>query len=190
MSKTGEVVSVNVSVEKGTPKRPVERVVVDESGLVGDAHAGAWHRQVSLLSQESVDRFSLQAGRPIAPGEFAENLTISGLDLAQVALLDRFRLGAAELEVTQIGKVCHGDACAIFREVGACVMPKEGIFCRVLRGGTVRPGDRLDYLPRPLQCRVITLSDRARAGERQAGDVPLPAVPRSQEGGAQRLRQV
>ena len=160
-----EVVSVNVSTEKGTIKRPVDQIVVDDRGVAGDAHAGAWHRQVSILGRDSVDRFVEAAGRSIAPGEFAENILLRGIDLNEVAVLDRFRFGRVELEVTQIGKECHGDACAIFREVGECVMPKEGIFCRVLHGGTVRAGDKAEYLPRTLAFRIITLSDRAHRGE-------------------------
>jgi len=165
MSSKGEVVSVNVSTRKGTPKLPVEEAVLDERGVVGDAHAGPWHRQVSLLSQESMDRFVERTGRAVAPGEFAENVTVRGLDLGAAAPMDRFRIGPAELEVTQIGKECHGEECAIFREVGQCVMPREGIFCRVARGGTVKRGDAIEHLPRPLRFRVITLSDRAFGGD-------------------------
>jgi len=165
MSETLEVVSVNVSEEKGTAKRPVERIVVDARGVVGDAHAAAWHRQVSLLAAERIEEFSRQVGRRIQPGEFAENVTTRGIDLRRVAPLDRFRFGEAELEVTQIGKACHGEQCAIFREVGRCLMPTEGLFCRVLRGGAMEPGDAGEYVPRVLGVHVITLSDRASAGE-------------------------
>ncbi len=165
MTVTSDIISVNISTEKGTPKSPVEQVVLDENGIVGDAHAGPWHRQVSLLSQESVDRFVERTGRAISPGEFAENITLRGLDLTAAAIMDRFRIGPVELEVTQIGKECHGDTCAIFREVGACVMPTEGIFCRVLQGGTARPGDPVEYLPRTMRFRIVTLSDRASRGD-------------------------
>ncbi len=161
----GEVAAVNLSVEKGVVKTPVDRAVIDDRGLVGDAHAGAWHRQVSLLAAESITRFGEQAGRSFSPGEFAENITTRGIDLRAVSLLDRFRIGAAELEVTQLGKRCHGDGCAIFQAVGRCVMPKEGLFCRVLAGGPVAPGDRLVHAPRALRCLVVTLSDRASRGE-------------------------
>ena len=165
-SNKGEVVSVNVSTDKGTPKRPVERIVLDERGVGGDAHAGPWHRQVSLLSQESIDGFAGRLGRAIAPGEFAENVTTRGLDLgSDVALLDRITVGPTELEVTQIGKECHGEGCAIFREIGQCVMPTDGIFCRVLRGGVVRPGDPAEHVPCEMPFRVITLSDRAARGD-------------------------
>ncbi len=169
-----KIESVNISVAKGTIKTPVPAVTVAATGIVGDAHAAAWHRQISLLSLESIRRFSQESGRACQPGEFAENLTISGLDLGQVAIRDRLTIGGVELEVTQIGKTCHGDNCAIYREVGKCVMPKEGIFCRVVTGGSIKPGDELSYQPRPLRILVITLSDRASCGEYE--DRSGPAV--------------
>ncbi|MFC1499318.1 MOSC domain-containing protein, partial [Verrucomicrobiota bacterium] len=138
-----KVVSVNISEEKGTSKHSVPEIVMDERGVKDDAHAGAWHRQVSLLSAEIVKDFESEMGRSIKPGEFAENLMTTGLDLRTVSILDRLIIGQVELEVTQIGKECHGDNCAIFREAGKCVMPKEGIFCRVIKGGAVKPGDNM-----------------------------------------------
>ena len=159
------VVSVNISTEKGTAKHPVSEIVIDERGVVDDAHRGPSHRQVSLLAQESIDRFAGDVGRQCRPGDFAENMTTSGLDLREVAILDRLTTGPVELEVTQIGKECHPNGCAIFREVGKCVMPKEGIFCRVIRGGTVRAGDPVAHGPRPLRFRIVTVSDRASRGE-------------------------
>lgn len=165
MSEEFEIVSVNVSEAKGTVKHPVEQIEIDDRGVINDAHAGAWHRQVTLLSREQIQAFSERTGRPVGDGEFAENLTTRGIDLGVVAPLDRLRIGDVELEVTQIGKECHGDSCAIFREVGQCIMPKEGIFCRVVTGGTIRAGDSGLHGPRPLLFRVITLSDRASAGE-------------------------
>jgi molybdopterin adenylyltransferase len=164
MSRDLKVISVNVSERKGTVKRPVERVTIDVSGVVGDAHAGPWQRQVSLLSQESIERFSEKMGRKITPGEFAENLTVAGLDFSAVAVLDRFRFGGVELEVSQIGKQCHGKGCAIFHQVGQCVMPAEGIFARVVRGGDLTAGALGEHLPRPLSFLILTLSDRAAAG--------------------------
>lgn len=165
MSAQGEVISVNISAEKGTVKRPVPEVHLDERGIISDAHAGAWHRQVSLLSQDSIDRFAAEMDLQLTPGDFGENLDLRGIDLTGVAPLDRFRVGEVELEVTQIGKECHGDGCAIYQQVGTCIMPTEGLFCRVLEGGVVRPGQRVEYLPRPLKFRIITLSDRAFAGD-------------------------
>ena len=133
MMTTLEVLSVNISREKGTVKHPVPEITVDDLGIVGDAHAGRWHRQVSLLAQESIDRFSLQLGRPIGPGEFGENISFRGVPSQSVSPLDRFVLGDVELEVTQIGKECHGSGCTIFQQVGKCAMPAEGLFVRVLR---------------------------------------------------------
>lgn len=165
MSSNGRVISVNVSQAKGTIKLPTPTITLDGRGVVGDAHAGAWHRQVSVLGQESIDSFVAKTGRQTKPGEFAENITLSGIDLMKVAILDELRIGEAQLQVSQIGKECHGDKCTIFREVGQCVMPKEGIFCRVVAGGEVRPGDAAVYSPRALKIALITLSDRAFAGE-------------------------
>ena len=167
MSDTIEVISVNVSEETGTIKRPVSEAVIDRRGLVGDAHAGTGNRLVSLLAQESIRRFVPVIGRELSPGEFAENLTTRNLEYDQVALLDRFRIGAIELEVTQIGKECHGNGCAIYRDVGRCVMPREGIFCRVLSGGPVRAGDSIAHTLRRLRFKIITVSDRASRGEYQ-----------------------
>ena len=164
MSRELELISVNLSQSKGTIKRPVERITIDLSGVVGDAHAGPWQRQVSLLSQDGIERFSEKLGRRIMPGEFAENLTVAGLDFAAVAVLDRFRFGGVELEVTQIGKQCHGRGCTIFQEIGQCVMPAEGIFTRVVSGGELAAGDLGEHMPRPLSFLILTLSDRAAAG--------------------------
>ncbi|MBN2182276.1 MAG: MOSC domain-containing protein [Sedimentisphaerales bacterium] len=165
MSNNGKVISVNISEEKGTIKKPVREILVDESGIVNDAHSGRWHRQVSLLSQDDIDRFCKENGREIGPGEFAENITITGIDLNQAALLDRFRINEVELEVTQIGKECHGDACAIYQQVGKCVMPKKGLFCRVIRPGSIKPGDIVEYFQKQLRFMIITLSDRAYEGQ-------------------------
>lgn len=169
-----KVVSVNISEEKGTIKHPVPLLAVDSSGAAGDAHSGAWHRQISLLSMELIRGFEKEVGRSVKPGEFAENITTEGLDLRELAPLDRISIGQTEMEVTQIGKSCHGDTCAIFREVGKCVMPKEGIFCRVIRGGTVTPGDSIRHDPRELQIVIVTVSDRASRGEYE--DLSGPAV--------------
>lgn len=164
MSNNIEVVSVNVSKEKGTIKQTVPCIELDETGIVGDAHAGNWHRQVSLLDYESIERFMKSHDIAIAPGAFAENITLRGCDLSNACLLDRFRFGDTEIEVTQIGKKCHGSACSIFKQVGECIMPREGLFCRVLSGGTIKPGDMVEHIPMTLRVRVVTLSDRAFAG--------------------------
>jgi molybdenum cofactor synthesis domain-containing protein len=164
-ASTGRILSVNTSEKKGTVKKPAASITIDENGVREDAHAGPWHRQVSLLSSESIARFAASLGRRIEPGEFAENITTVGLDLSTVSLLDTFSIEGVELEVTQIGKECHGEGCAIFREVGKCVMPKEGIFTRVLSTGRVNPDDVIGYSPRTLRIMVLTLSDRASRGE-------------------------
>jgi MOSC domain-containing protein YiiM len=136
----GKIVAVCVSEKKGERKTPVASVELQvEHGIIGDGHAGPWHRQVSLLAQESIDKMRA-LGLDVTTGDFAENLTTLGLNLPALPLGTRLTVGEAELEVTQIGKECH-TRCAIFYQAGDCVMPKEGIFARVLRGGTVRPGD-------------------------------------------------
>ena len=162
--ETGVVVSVNISTRTGTCKEPVPQICINETGIEGDAHAGTWHRQVSLLASEQIDHFGKRLGRTFAPGEFAENITTRGIVVSSATVADRFTIGEAELEVTQIGKKCHGDGCAIYQQVGQCVMPREGIFCRVIRGAAVAPGDTIILRRRTLTCRVITLSDRAYTG--------------------------
>jgi MOSC domain-containing protein YiiM len=119
--------------------------LITEFGLKEDAHAGDWHRQVSLLAQESIDKM-VKLGLKVGPGDFAENITTQGIDLLALPIGTRFRLGGSSLlEVTQIGKVCH-TRCAIFYQAGDCVMPKEGIFARVLEGGEIQVGDEIDVL--------------------------------------------
>jgi len=159
-----EVVSVNVSEEKGTVKQPVENITLGESGVQGDAHAGHWHRQVSLLAKESIEKAEAAAGIPFPDGTFAENITTRGLELHRTNILDRFVGEQVELEVTQIGKKCHA-GCAIGRQVGNCIMPIEGIFARVVRGGQLRAGDRMKYIRKTFRINIITLSDRASSGE-------------------------
>jgi molybdenum cofactor synthesis domain-containing protein len=160
-----KIVSVNTSEQKGTIKKPVGQIGLTHNGVTGDAHAGHWNRQVSLLGTESIVKFEAEAKRKVTLGEFAENLTTSGMELWMTHPLDRFTCGDIELEVTQIGKECHGTSCAIFREVGNCVMPKEGIFCRVLSPGILKAGMELEFHPKVYRVTVITLSDRASAGE-------------------------
>lgn len=158
------VISVNISEKKGTVKHPVEEITITRTGVMNDAHAGNWHRQVSLLAMESIEKFSREAKRKINFGEFAENITTQGIALTTCTVLDRFQAGETELELTQIGKECHGTSCAIFREVGNCVMPKEGIFCRVLKTGTIKPNDEVIHVPKVTRVSIITLSDRASSG--------------------------
>jgi len=143
-----QVVSVNISEKKGTIKVPVETIKLTYTGVDKDAHAGKWHRQVSLLAKESNEKFSRAAKRNVAYGEFAENITTEGIVLYKTVPGDRLIIGETELEITQIGKKCHGDNCAIFREIGSCVMPKEGIFARVIKKGIIRAGDKIQYIPK------------------------------------------
>jgi len=126
MKKEIQIQAVSISEKKGTAKKPVKSVTLNSNGIVGDAHAGDWHRQISLLGAESISRFEKKLGRPITQGEFAENITTQGMELFESMPLDRFISGKTILEVTQIGKKCHGDNCVIFQEVGSCVMPKVG----------------------------------------------------------------
>jgi molybdenum cofactor synthesis domain-containing protein len=160
-----KVLSVNISEKKGTTKHAVESIQLNSLGVKGDAHAGAWHRQVSMLGVESIEKFTKASGLPVKYGDFAENITTQGLELYKTKPGDRFVGSGVELEVTQIGKSCHGDGCAIYRQVGNCVMPKEGIFVRVLKGGSLKAGDELGFYPKVYRVKVITLSDRASRGE-------------------------
>jgi molybdenum cofactor synthesis domain-containing protein len=160
-----KIISINVSSERDETKHPVSKAIFDENGIVGDAHAGASQGPVSLLAEESVVRFAEEIGREIAFGEFSENLTTRGLDPKAVWLLDRLKIGDVELEITRIGTKHHEGGCAMFREVGRCVMPSDGVFSRVISGGTVEPGDRLEHVPKFLRVKIITLSDRASRGE-------------------------
>ncbi len=164
-NKKLSVVSVNTSTKKGVVKSPVEFIDLYSSGVRGDAHAStAGIRQVSMLAKESIDRFSKESAKQFRYGDFAENITTEGFELYMTHPLDRFICGDVVLEVTQIGKKCHGGFCAIFREVGNCVMPKEGIFARVLNPGIIKPGDALVYQQKVYFTMVITLSDRASQG--------------------------
>ena len=163
-NKTLEIISVNISEKKGTIKLPVDSIRLTNEGVENDSHSGLWNRQVSLLGVESFRKFEKITGRKMIFGEFAENITTSGLELWKSRPLDRLRSDKVELEITQIGKECHGTSCTIFKEVGDCVMPKEGVFARVLKHGHLRAGDVLEYFPKVYTLHIITLSDRASSG--------------------------
>ena len=140
----GKIVAISVSQTRGGPKQNVSAAqVIENHGLAGDAHAGDWHRQVSLLAQESIDRLQ-EAGQhklKLTPGMFAENITTSGIDLTKLQAGDRLRLGdTVLLEITQLGKECH-TRCAIYQAIGDCVMPREGVFAKALSGGKIKVGD-------------------------------------------------
>lgn len=140
----GKIVSVNISDRKGVRKRPVKGAMIKKDfGIEGDAHASSeWHRQISLLALESIRK--MQAlGLNVKPGDFAENITTEGIDLLKLPIGTKMTIGKQiEVEVSQIGKKCHG-RCEIFKQAGDCVMPKEGIFVKVLKGGRVREGDEI-----------------------------------------------
>lgn len=141
-AKRGTVLSCCISVKKGTRKVPVDSIeVCVGEGIKGDAHAGNWHRQVSLLGNESVDTMR-EKGAELHPGDFAENILTSGLALRELPVGTVLAIGDTLLGVTQIGKVCHHD-CEIRKLIGTCVMPTEGIFTVVLRGGIIKPGDAI-----------------------------------------------
>ncbi len=138
-----EVLAVCISEVRGISKHPVDCIhLIPDHGIEGDAHAGNWHRQVSLLAQESVDKLQSKITLQLKPGDFAENVLTRGIDLKNLPVGTRLRLGTALGEVTQIGKECHND-CAIRQQVGDCCMPREGIFLRVLEEGYLRPGDEI-----------------------------------------------
>jgi MOSC domain-containing protein YiiM len=169
--QVGRVVSVNTSPRKGVRKKPVDRArVVENQGLEGDAHGGEWHRQVSLLALESIEKMRAK-GLDVGPGDFAENLTTEGIDLLALPLGSRIRVGdEVELEITQIGKVCH-TKCAIFYQAGDCVMPKEGVFAIVLREGDVADGD---VVAAEAAEPGADLSERARRAIELGGDSASP----------------
>ena len=169
LEQKGIIRAVCVSPEKGTAKRPVETgIFIRDFGIENDAHAGKWHRQVSLLSYDSVAAFN-ERGAGAADGDFGENLLVEGLELKTLPVGSILKVGRVVLEVTQIGKECH-TGCAIRQRTGDCIMPREGIFARVLEGGEIRAGDPITAEPpdpeRPFQAAVITLSDKGARGER------------------------
>ncbi len=140
------VVAINISEKKGVPKVTIpEGNFIEEFGLEGDAHGGKWHRQVSLLGIESIDKMKAVGVQGLCTGKFAENLTTEGIVLYELPVGSRLQIGETLHEVTQIGKECH-QKCAIYHTVGDCVMPKEGIFTRVLKGGVVKAGDTIEIV--------------------------------------------
>jgi MOSC domain-containing protein YiiM len=141
----GRVLAVCISEKKGERKKPVREVSVRENyGIVDDAHAGDWHRQISLLAMESIKKMQAK-GLDVTTGDFAENITTEGIDLPSLPIGTRLAIGDTLTEVTQIGKECH-TRCAIFHQAGDCVMPREGIFVKVLRGGTIRNNDSIEIV--------------------------------------------
>jgi MOSC domain-containing protein YiiM len=146
---TGQVLAVNVSGKRGEIKHNINEAFIKENyGLETDAHSGDWHRQVSLLSLSSFDKMRKMGAIGLDYGVFAENITVGGLDVATLPLQSKIKVGEAILKVTQIGKECHNQGCAIKKQVGSCVMPIEGIFTRVLSSGWVKVGDQVEVLER------------------------------------------
>ena len=178
MKLQGTVRAVCTSPEKGTEKRPAEKgVFIRDYGIENDAHAGKWHRQVSLLSWDSVQEFN-RRGAGVTDGDFGENLLVEGIDLKELPVGTVLKAGTVTLRLTQIGKECHS-GCAIRERTGDCIMPREGVFAEVLEGGEIRAGDVMTAeLPdpdRPFRAAVITLSDKASRGEREDESGPAAA---------------
>ena len=176
MSSKGKVIAVCISENKGTQKKEVPSIkLVPDWGIENDAHAGKWHRQVSLLGLEKIEDFRAK-GAKVDFGAFGENMVIEGFDLRTLPVGTRFRIGDALLELTQIGKECHTH-CAIYHQVGDCIMPREGVFTVVLEGGEVKAGDEIELIEadpaRPFTAAWITLSDKGAAGEREDKSGPL-----------------
>lgn len=139
----GKVLATCISTEKGTQKKNVHKVnVIQDWGIEGDAHAGKWHRQVSLLSAEKIQEFK-DRGAQVEQGAFGENLIVEGIDFKSLPIGTKFRCGDVLLELTQIGKQCHS-GCEIYKVMGDCIMPREGVFARVLESGVIREGDLLE----------------------------------------------
>lgn len=172
----GGLKAICISEKRGTQKKEIpEAQVLVDWGIEGDAHGGKWHRQISLLAVEKIEEFR-RKGADVDFGAFGENLIIEGFDLRRLAVGTRFRIGEVILELTQIGKECHSH-CEIYKKMGDCIMPREGVFTKVLHGGVIRKGDPVEMIPpaadRPYTAAVITLSDKGFAGEREDKSGPL-----------------
>lgn len=172
----GEIKAICISERRGTQKKEIpEAQILEDWGIEGDAHGGKWHRQISLLAVEKIEEFRAK-GAEIDYGAFGENLIIEGYDLRALPVGTRFRIGEVLLELTQIGKECHSH-CEIYKKMGDCIMPREGVFTEVLHGGHIQKGDQIEMIPpepdRPFTAAVITLSDKGFAGEREDKSGPL-----------------
>lgn len=168
----GKVIATCISEIKGVQKRNVHRVtLIENHGIEGDAHAGNWHRQVSLLSWDKIEAFR-QRGAVVEDGAFGENLVVEGIDFKTLPIGTRFTCGEVVLEMTQIGKECH-HGCAIFQQMGDCIMPREGVFAKVLHGGVIQEGDELEISFVPFRVAVITSSDAGFRGEREDKSAPV-----------------
>lgn len=175
MENNIEVLAVCISEKKGTEKKEVEKIVLKEDwGIEGDAHAGKWHRQVSLLAFEKIDAFR-KKGAEVDFGAFGENIIVGGVDLRSLPVGTVLEIGEARLRVTQIGKECHSH-CNIYKKMGDCIMPREGIFAEVLKGGVVQKGESIKVIEKeegPYRVGIITVSDRASKGEYEDKSGPV-----------------
>jgi len=165
----GTIRAICISERRGTKKECVgEAFLIESFGIKNDAHAGHWHRQVSLIADEKIQAFKQKGGAVIDYGVFGENIVVAGIDLRTLPVGSLLRCGSAVLEITQIGKECH-DRCAIYHTMGDCIMPREGVFAQVIEGGTIKVDDTINVIERtekrPYQAAVITLSDRCASGE-------------------------
>ena len=169
----GKVIATCISEAKGIQKHNVHSVkLIEDFGIEGDAHAGKWHRQVSLLSWDKIEEFR-KRGAEVIDGAFGENLVVQGIDFRSLPVGTKFICNDVILQLTQIGKKCH-QGCAIFQQMGDCIMPREGVFTKVIKGGVISEGDELEILSYPLRVAVITSSDKGYAGERE--DKSGPAI--------------
>lgn len=142
----GKVLSINISEKKGTPKTKINPgILIEDFGFEGDAHAGKWHRQVSLLAKESIDKSKGLPSDGLCHGVFAENITTEGIELYTIPVGTFLKVGECIIEISQIGKECH-EGCAIQKLVGKCVMPREGVFAKVIKGGKVFEGDSIEIM--------------------------------------------
>lgn len=168
----GKVIATCMSEKKGTQKKNVHTVkFIEDFGIEGDAHAGKWHRQVSLLSWDKIEAFR-QRGASVEEGAFGENLVVADIDFSTLPIGTRFQCNDVVLELTQIGKECH-HGCAIFQQMGECIMPREGVFAKVLHGGVISEGDSLEIIDRPFRVGIITSSDSGATGKREDESGPL-----------------
>lgn len=184
-TEMGTIKGICISEVRGVQKKEVQKAHLQADwGIVGDAHAGNWHRQISLLSYEKIQEFR-EKGADISMGAFGENLIAEGYDFRNIPVGSRFQAGTAQLEITQIGKECHSH-CEIYKVMGDCIMPREGVFAKVMKEGDVSVGDAITLLPadpdRPLTAAVITLSDKGAKGQREDKSGPIIVEELKKEG--------
>lgn len=168
----GKVIAACISEAKGTQKQNVHKVnLIEDFGIEGDAHAGKWHRQVSLLSWDKIEEFR-KCGAEVEDGAFGENLVVEGIDFSKLPVGTKLKCNDVILQLTQIGKECH-HGCAIFQKMGECIMPKEGVFAKVLKGGVISEGDEMEVLSGAFRVAIITSSDSGAAGNREDQSGPV-----------------